>query len=223
MRRHHYGPEFGISTEAISFTQVQLHPTWKTSTLFSVDAQICSEPASLCLRIQQMMYMKGHQPALVSSLASSRLPTTTWFCGHFFKYKLDCICSDLLVAYSEGKRAPSSDHTCRECRAEFLIGIHKHKGDLALVITKWINLGAGSTPDDPQWSVHSSEPLKDHSKVEGNARVFFEHASPRSLEALRFRNLSYLKNERYKKVMHPSFRPKNIWFIQSRPPRKATN
>lgn len=65
MRRFYLGPQFGISTEDISYTQVRLHPEESASpsitSLFSIDAQICCEPPAVVLRIQEMMFVPRHK------------------------------------------------------------------------------------------------------------------------------------------------------------------
>lgn len=58
MKQHYHGPEHGISTESLSFTEVQISSDKeyeeRIKTLVSVEARICRlKLASLCLRIQQ--------------------------------------------------------------------------------------------------------------------------------------------------------------------------
>lgn len=53
MRRFYHGEQFGISTEALSYTQARTHPEESScpeiTSLFSTDAQICPETPGLCL------------------------------------------------------------------------------------------------------------------------------------------------------------------------------
>ena len=51
MKRHYYGPEQGISTDSLQFTEVYVEPQCHATSLLSVEARICSGPC-LCLRVQ---------------------------------------------------------------------------------------------------------------------------------------------------------------------------
>jgi hypothetical protein len=56
MRRHYYGPQYGVSLESLSFTEVMCDEG--RTTLLSVEARICPEPTSLCLRMQHWAVFK---------------------------------------------------------------------------------------------------------------------------------------------------------------------
>lgn len=63
MRRFYYGPQCGISTDALSFTEVENDlfggdRVSRPTTLFSIEAQICPKPPSLHLRIQEIISNK---------------------------------------------------------------------------------------------------------------------------------------------------------------------
>ena len=57
MKKHHHVPGHGISTESLSSTEVQVSrdedEAERVTTLLSVEAWICLEPISLCIRVQQ--------------------------------------------------------------------------------------------------------------------------------------------------------------------------
>lgn len=57
MQRHYLGPDYGISTDDLSFVQVnelgENKLRGRRTTLFSVEARVRTEPASLCLHIQR--------------------------------------------------------------------------------------------------------------------------------------------------------------------------
>lgn len=70
MRQLYHGPQAGLSTEALSYTEFQPREckeslsakehgwtrwTCKGITLFSIEAQICPDPPNLCLRTQEIM------------------------------------------------------------------------------------------------------------------------------------------------------------------------
>ncbi|KAJ5704595.1 hypothetical protein N7536_000284 [Penicillium majusculum] len=63
-RRFYCGPQYGISTDALSFTEVtdeflRGDRVVNPSTLFSIEAEICPTPPSLHLRIQDVMSMEN--------------------------------------------------------------------------------------------------------------------------------------------------------------------
>ncbi|KAJ5186405.1 hypothetical protein N7449_011169 [Penicillium cf. viridicatum] len=203
-RRFYYGEKFGISTEALSYTQVRTNPKLSScpeiTSLFSTDAQICPKTPGLCLRIQQitMQNLRGNLHKLCLSAHTSGVRRAELY-------------DTVVKAYISGNKAPSSTYTCRVCTAESLV-------DLALVLTTWINLGPDLTPDDPRWIVHScggelSKVTLGPNHRKDSSRVCFENVSPRSLEALRSCNLSYLKDQRFKRVMCQVYWGKSVWYL----------
>jgi hypothetical protein len=116
-------------------------------------------------------------------------------------------------------------YTCGWCKTDFCIEVCEYGTSLALIITKWFNIGAGLSPNDPHWRRHaklservhtgSVRPRTCHEKT--SARVYFENASPRSSEELRSCNLSYLTDDRYKKAMYRNWIV-TLWYI----PRKSS-
>ena len=79
------------------------------------------------------------------------------------------------------------------------------ENQLALVITKWISLGAGLTPEDPQWQIHKKGGPSPMTSTEGEYTKNFAKASARacferaSTESLRPRNMAYLKDQQSSK------------------------
>ncbi|KAJ6036844.1 hypothetical protein N7540_001123 [Penicillium herquei] len=67
MRRHYFGPSFGISTESLMYTEVDPnripHPRTSNSTqrtsLVSIEARVCINPPGLGLRIQRFAVVKS--------------------------------------------------------------------------------------------------------------------------------------------------------------------
>ncbi|KAJ5627349.1 hypothetical protein N7528_004776 [Penicillium herquei] len=85
---------------------------------------------------------------------------------------------------------------------------------MALVITKWLSLGDGSTPDKPEWAMHSkierwtnannandNAPIRIEPHGRAGARACFEKSTTLPLKNLRSRNFSYLTGHRYKTCM----------------------
>jgi hypothetical protein len=80
-------------------------------------------------------------------------------------------------------------YVCDWCDTSFCIDVCESDTDLALVITKWINMGAALSSDDAQWKAHckgveAGEIYKvrlDPCDERANARVCFENASLRAV------------------------------------------
>lgn len=235
-RRFLYGPQFGISTEAMSYTCILSEPGVRPEKplLLSIDAQMCCDPLGLVARIQRITYVPGHQRYLLYSHQHQFLFNSNQYlertkrkyhlthagiCGHVDAADLALLINPIVRAHRDGEKAPSSTYTCVRCDVNFRIEICEYETDLALVITRWIDLGTGSTPDDPRWELHSYEwsgpgcgqfrPAPNDDKT--SARVRFENTSPRSLETLRSRNLYYLKDKRYEAIMDQCL---DLWVLQ---------
>lgn len=170
------------------------------------------------------MYVHGSRPELLLSrqgVGGKEPPQIMFICIHVKHLKHAKILNTVVNAYLNREKAPNSTFTCDKCNTDSRIEICEYGSDLALVITTWINLGPGLTPDDPRWKAHcdSSEPRKwtlDLNDRKDSPRVCFENASPRSLEALRSCNLSYLKDQQYKKVMRRIYLGKRIWYLPNK-------
>lgn len=77
-------------------------------------------------------------------------------------------------------------------------------------MTRYINLGAGLSSNDPRWRINAwskrDEPdvwKLNPEYMDSSPRLTFEALSDTSLEDLTSRNLSYLENQRYQTVMLP--------------------
>ena len=222
MRAFHRGPQFGISPENLFYTQVRTNPKRsdqpEITSLFSIDAQICSQPPGLIIRIQQILFVAGCKRSLLFYNPKYEYidpnipgrPQPGWYiCAHISDNDLAPLVNSIVAAHFVGDAALPSTHYCDWCGTYFCIDLCKCGEDLAFTITRWINLGAGLTPDDPNWAKHS---LGEVDSVEHrsdnlrtvprgnitNARSYFEDAS---LQRLRDCNISYLKNQRYREVM----------------------
>ncbi|KAJ5501733.1 hypothetical protein N7453_006550 [Penicillium expansum] len=229
MRRFYYGEKFGISTESLSHTQVRTYPGPSScpeiTSLFSSDAQICPKTPGLCLRTQHMMFVHGRKPKLLLSRkaieSSLKPPRHMFICIHVWRRRRVILLNTVVKAYISGEKAPSSNHTCDICAADFRIEVCEYGSDLALILTTWINLGPGLTPDDPRWTVHSWSWKLDKVRLDpkyrkDSPRVCFENVSPQSLEALRSCNLSYLKDQRYKQIMYRIYIETGLWYLPTK-------
>lgn len=234
MMRLYLGPEYGIGTEDIYYTEVQLHslqPGTQVSLISSVDADICSTNPNLILRVQQIISVDRHKRYLLyrcprpSARRSMIPPHSITICRHEKNGDIDTWVNQVVSAHRAGEKAPSVSFACRHCDTEALLEMVDFENQLALVITKWIGLGAGLTPEDPQWRNHKKLGVSPMRSTEGeytknstkaSARACFERAST---ESLRSRNMAYLKDQRFKKCMIyntlPSFGHYNpdTWYL----------
>ncbi|KAF2171131.1 hypothetical protein M409DRAFT_19101 [Zasmidium cellare ATCC 36951] len=74
-------------------------------------------------------------------------------------------------------------YRCPTCKVEFqLETLHIDRQRAAVIITKWLNVGNGQSPSDPDWTRHSDifqdfgeEPVETLSDWYGNRRLFEDH------------------------------------------------
>ncbi|CRL22141.1 unnamed protein product [Penicillium camemberti] len=236
MRRSFDSLKSGMTSEALAYTQVREY--FDSSTLASIEACVCSvdgtgsDPSlpSLCLRVQDMVLVGLDEVYLIDP--SSALPINfnfLWICEHIlYLYILNSI-TDLVKAHSESELKPTcsaSSNCCEVCRTDYHIELHEFNSrDLALVITRWINLGTGQSPDDPQWkrvqSVYEKPPLLDGKEL-ASPRVAFEKvvSDHWSKEALTLSNVSFLRNSEYRNSMEQLDYDPDVWILPT--PRRAS-
>ncbi|KAI9874312.1 MAG: hypothetical protein M1830_009893 [Pleopsidium flavum] len=220
MKRHHHGPGHGISTKSLSFTEVQVSgdedEAERVTTLLSVEARICPEPISLCLRIQHW--------ALISSTKRDMLLSKTKFvriCDHMTPRSSEI--SRLIESKLEPPRTEFECRVrpdvlkCRFCNTDFQVEI-KDCGDegLALVVTKWLDLGSGLTPMDTRWRVHLARDKAAEIGALGEAgdvRLRFESERGLSQDSLSCQNASYLIAKRFMSEMDHLIN--RTWILQA--------
>lgn len=233
MRRFHYGPGSGINIASLSFTQVDRyrHPfdTVRNNefkafryppieTLFSIQAQIFPEPPGVYIRMQDIVLLGKWEDSKINSPWS---PLENYeVCRHI---SLQSKAADLESIY-DGRKDFFS-YTCRKCNTESLVEIRRLGSRVALIMTRWVNLGPGRDKEDPLWKIHIHdsyafpEQLED-SLITQSPRVCFEDMAPLSFEDLRSRNLSYLCNERYKKGKPFVRQERGVYHISYKEPSK---
>ena len=171
MQRYHLGPNYGISLESFTYSEAQrcgrdaFNPN--LTTLFSVEARICPRPLGLYLRIQQWILFY-----------SVECDDSIHICHHLRYHSYDELFQLRLKCNNAG--SPKKIFTCCKCNTDFQIEIMEvvNEGP-AIVITKWIDLGAGLTPTDPKWKVHcygySESSDLDPLESSGDIRLRFEN------------------------------------------------
>lgn len=221
MARHYQGPKYGIPVHALGFTGVQICRPWRErlTILTSMEARVCSQPTSLCLRSQLWTVLLPHQPAIDTL---SQMP----LCIHLYADSPE-LSSYIKLQVSEGpdnlknlenilQNTPSPVLICRLCRVHFQVEMCDLGEDgKAVVVTKWLDTGAGLTPDDPNWQIFGYVGLNSphgHPEAKGvDSR--FEDLPGLSKQSLLSLNASYLRRRRYEKVMkHPS---PHEWYLEN--------
>ncbi|KAJ5736689.1 uncharacterized protein N7483_001814 [Penicillium malachiteum] len=203
MRSFNYGPKFGISTDSLSFTQV-IHysrPSFSLpdiTTLYSTDAQICSQPLGLHVRTQNIVLASTYEDLV------TRMTKWLFEVGSIVTVCQRKVFEDLFtplrVEGSFGERYTNLTSTCEDCNTDYRAEIIKFDSGVAFVLTRWINLGPGLTKEDPLWKKHTLIYTRglDKEHIRMSPRQCFEAITPICFKELMSRNLSHLKDQRFK-------------------------
>lgn len=229
MRRFYYGPEAGISTDSLSHTQVtegyMVPYKDKIIWLFSQDAQICTKPLGLFLRLQDIVLFSEWR--FLIQKASRWDPLI--FCQHrTVRHAITPVLRSLGTNETVSLDDKEFHAHCSVCNTVCDIEFSDFESKKALIITRWVNLGPGLDEKDPLWKSHASA-LKSHRRYCGfipnhpheaqDPKECFEEATSQSIKDLRLRNLSYLKDGGYRKIMRYESRSstweRRIWHSPS--------
>lgn len=119
---------------------------------------------------------------------------------------------------SERPRGPKC-HRCRRCNFVFQLEVSDTVNDgLAIVVTKWLDLGSGLTPMDPKWRILASafqngDNRNEQVREAEQCRRDFEKQEAMMQQAVTLRNASYLNDQRYKDTM--SKWSCGVWILQA--------
>lgn len=214
MRRFYYGPESGISTGSLSYTQVTEYPGWPTKNgvtwLFSREAQICTKPIGLYLRVQDILLFSEWRDLIDKPYATHFDPLV--LCPHDTTFR-QWITHILRSHDTREKGFLDKSRIFVVCNVRNIvcdIELCEIDSQKVLVITRWLNLGPGLDEEDPLWKIHTYSPCvprlhcgfdPDYSAEAQCPRCRFEETAPRSFKDLRLRNLSYLRDKQYRRIM----------------------
>lgn len=117
-----------------------------------------------------------------------------------------CVHADLHCKIKSLHRGEKASSTCPLCNTDCQIEIGEFDSKIAVVMTRWVSLGPVLTTEDPLWKAHVYGPRERRARLDAehlahSPRLCFEGEAPESFEDLRSRNLSYLKDHHYKRVM----------------------
>lgn len=248
MRRFYYGASAGINIESLSFTQVNLsmHP-WKPEVsllyplsyedwisnrrpsfgevpqLFSIEAQIYPKPLGLYIRMQDIiLYERRYDIGIQLTINPIR---DYEICYHNpLSSRLDD-----LDKLKDGREA-LFNYACPQCDTVCEIEIKDFDSRVAIIMTRWINLGPGLDHEDPLWKIHTNGCPEDRrqkidkSQKSESPRICFEEVASESFEELQARNLSYLEGNRFQKGkpfrIDDTHRKKPFWYIAYKDPSR---
>jgi len=233
MKRFYHGPKSGISTDSLSYTQVCHYPVRSVYPdmiwLFSREAQICPEPLGLHVRMQDILLARTRDQLLFDQSNNWRWDPFE-ICMHF---RLLEFVTPTVKSLKNGEMA-SFAHICHMCNIDCHIEIVEFDSKIALIMTRWVNLGAGLTQEDPWWKIRVRVPAglylrldrdyPEHFLTAQSPRSCFEDIAPQSFEDLQSHNLSYLRDQRYKTVMPFVGLCTDLWHISYKEPsNKSTS
>ena len=206
MRRYYYGSRYGLSASALSFTEVNRYTA--STALCSLEARVCRDLLPvLCLRIQNIMSVSGLAKRLLSD-KDRQVPLQIYqICAHIGHAELLPTIKDFVDAHHRRDTLSLLRTTCDECNTEYQLELRVYGNrNIALMITRWINLGTGRSPDDPQWKVHSlasqhAPPILRPSNMMVSPRILFEASPTRTFEEFCTQNLHYLTGRTYESEM----------------------
>lgn len=243
MRRFRYGKQYGISTDSLSYTTVTCG-NLDALFLVSRDVQICPDPPSLYMRIQAIV--------VVSLLADFTAQLSKEWYPRCFGSDIYHIISQITGLFSEFQII-SFTCTCSACNTDLHIEICPFDSKIAIIITKWRNLGEGRTPEDWVWGFNTKSQWSDlcltrqsnnhfllfpgerdewrnsdcylynfsrrYQNGVQDHRARFENMAKRSFEELKLVNLSYLRDEEYRRIM-PRIIP-GKWMVDFKEPSSS--
>jgi hypothetical protein len=164
MKRYYHGPEHGLATENLSYTEVAIseepNEHDRVTTLLSVDAAVLrGASASLCLRIQH--WVRVHDTKRNALVDHTRKKFGICYDVTFESPAISDWIQEgptMMARCSEESvpEIPSGPfHRCRICNVQFRLDRYDFGQEgIAVVVTKWLDLGAGLSPEDPKWNAH---------------------------------------------------------------------
>ncbi|KAM0183341.1 hypothetical protein ACHAPC_006611 [Botrytis cinerea] len=145
MKQHRSGIDIGFPLEAFRHLEIKYNQRTRKTTLISVDARFAAN--ELLLRSQTWILLpRSQKDRTAEELAKHRMSVR--FCRHSDSDSLGLIVSQLV----RSKLSHTPTLQCNCCWTDFVVRL-KHCGErgIAVIITRWINLGTGLNPEDLKW------------------------------------------------------------------------
>ncbi|KAL3459489.1 hypothetical protein BJX64DRAFT_291158 [Aspergillus heterothallicus] len=213
MKRHHQGPQHGISLDTLSYTEVSAVDAFFT-TLTSIHARICpngQRKSTLILQVQDWVLIHDD----VSGVNEFE-PIVQYkrICHHRCRLSLKEIIPLTVRARGFGTTQGEDleDRMCPECGVQFRIDLRDCGGEgRAVVITKWLDLGSGHACEDLRLRalVNNNVITRDRRAIpsKGQIRQRYEAQGNDLTE----RNYLYLAKRRYRDALVKSSTGRGIW------------
>jgi hypothetical protein len=218
MARDRDGPNRGIPMSLLSFTEIRRQKRYKVWTLLNVEPRIIDN--ELFLRVQQWIIFDQDDQTTFEKLCGPSI------CSHITKFRGKYAGSttlDLLQCQIQhiGGRAScptcSVLYRCIDCAVEFESdAIHLEDRKLAVIITKWLNVGNGDSPASPHWRRHLYPPFEGlpvaTAKDWLGSRSIFEGHIGRPQETATRENASLFCGESFRQKLHQVYT--DVWIDQ---------
>ena len=140
MRRFYLEDQFGISTEALSYTQVRTHPEHSTcpeiTSVYSADAHISPHTPGLCLRKQYVIVIHHSKSELLwwdATVYDERPQQTMYVCSHVEILQKKVI-NSVVFAYHNGEKNLCSTLRYDICNTDAYIEICGHGSSHAALV-----------------------------------------------------------------------------------------
>ncbi|KAL2063735.1 hypothetical protein VTL71DRAFT_5540 [Oculimacula yallundae] len=213
LKRHRYGPPHGISLQDLGYSEIRL--IGHNAFFFTVEARIDAETGELLLRSQEWIVSMQHPRSHFMSRSMNH-----GVCQHLMTYHGELGLDDTLtgimrcrVSHNQthgidprnsvpGRQESTCDcmrlHQCQVCPMEYHLDIVdlRNVGE-TLCVTKWFNLGCGSSAQDPLWRGHELMPeaFVPHGLQLGRIRSQFESQEGCPVSGLTATNKEMLQND----------------------------
>ncbi|PIG84241.1 F-box domain protein [Aspergillus arachidicola] len=201
-----------VCSDSLAYVEIQLLQN-SITTLVSFDVQIV-RASSLCLRIQTWILAKE---------LPSKLVEEKWICVHISMgdpHILEIVRAawDSAMESSPGRRPVLDTYRCVACRLDYQIDATTcGTAGIALIVTKWLDLGPGLDPTDVRWTRHLigslSLRMQEMATLNSDVRSQFERETVFPLDDLTGRNRSLLEDRGY--VRKTDWWYNGCWILQA--------
>lgn len=208
MRRQRFGPNYGISIESLAHVEVLQPGPESVTTLLSVEAQVCrgqeNEKNTLLLRVQQWAMIPDSCPDIVSLADLVDMD----ICCHLYLRRAFKEFAHSSEAEKTNSKSPM--YQCHRCHVDFQFRLQdiETRDDYGrrarvLIVTKWLDLGDGLDPKNPQWAaqVHQYPAVQLARRDVGSVCLQFESNCGSSQQELTDQNRRLMSKEGFREAL----------------------
>jgi hypothetical protein len=207
MKQHYCGTDIGFPLQAFQHLEVEDDQTQQKITMLYVDAQIISN--ELLMRSQTWILLPwSRRDEFLDELANKCLSNDICVHTRLGPLKKNVV-SDLVRSRLDQLVAREKCRTqtlqCPYCWMDYVLdAIDFGERGFAILLTRWINLGAGLDSADPKWKSHITVRMArgiHHPHHPGDIRTGFEDQAEVSVEELTADNRLKLFSRRQNKLV----------------------